>query len=147
MPAPLQSPLHEQHETMRRSVGFVLYPLVLLATTYDTRLMIWLRFLVGGAIVALEPIIAQRFGNRIAGLALLFPTLIILSLLSIGQANGAQSVDKTAAAAMWGVPAQVVFLLTLLLLAQFVKHSYLLWIAGGVAAWLLASILILQIQK
>ncbi len=53
-----------------------------------TTAMFWLRFAVGGAVVASVPIAAQRLGARGAALFMLIPYITILSLISIDTSNG-----------------------------------------------------------
>lgn len=110
--------------------------------------MFWLRFLVGGLIIAFIPIMAERLGGKLAGLVVVFPTLITLSFLAIGQAYGPSLVKQASIGALWGVPALVIFLIiTYLMALVFKDQSYLLWISGGIISWIIIAYIILKIKQ
>lgn len=108
--------------------------------------MFWIRFLVGGLIIAVEPLIAERLGGKWAGLIVVFPTLILLSFLSIGQADGSPFVKQASTGALWGLPALIVFLLATYVFSVVLKQSYLYWLAGGVICWLIVAYIILRFE-
>lgn len=109
--------------------------------------MFWIRFLLGGLIIALEPVIAERLGGKLAGLVVVFPTLIVLSLLSIGQTDGSPLVKQAISGAMWGLPALIFFLAGAYVLSVTLKQSYLYWLSGGIVCWFLAAYLILKFEQ
>lgn len=99
-----------------------------------------LRFFAAGLLVASVPLIAAQFGDRSAGMILLFPLVTVLGLSVLGMDRGNQAVAEAAISAVWALPAVLVFLLAV--------H----WAAGhglplaitlgiGVAAWVLAGLL------
>jgi uncharacterized membrane protein (GlpM family) len=108
--------------------------------------MFYIRFVIGGLIIALEPVLAKHIGGKLAGLVLVFPTLITLALISIGQADGPSLLKQTDSGALWGIPALVVFLLAVYFFSQIFKQSYLIWIGGGVVAWLIVALIILKLE-
>jgi len=108
--------------------------------------MFWIRFLLGGLIIALEPLIAERLGGKLAGLIVVFPTLIVLSFLAIGEADGSSFVRQASAGALWGVPALVIFLAVTYFLALTFKQSYLLWLGGGLICWFIVAYIMLKFE-
>jgi uncharacterized membrane protein (GlpM family) len=69
------------------------------------------RFVIGGTLVAILPVIARRLGPDIAGLGLLFPAVSFAGLLFIGRAEGLPAVASTALSAVFLLPTVVAFLL------------------------------------
>lgn len=72
---------------------------------------IFVRFVLGGALVAALPLIARRLGPQTAGLALLFPAVSFAGLLFVGKSEGLPAVATTSLAAIVGLPTVIAFLL------------------------------------
>jgi uncharacterized membrane protein (GlpM family) len=96
------------------------------------------RFVVGGALVAALPTIAQQFGPATAGLALLFPAVSFAGLLFVGQTEGLSAVAAASIAAIAGLPTVVAFLLAVHLGAQR-GLSLPLVLALGTLSWFVAA--------
>jgi uncharacterized membrane protein (GlpM family) len=92
------------------------------------------RFVLGGTLVAILPIIARRFGPDIAGLVLLFPAVSFAGLLFIGQSQGMSVVASTALSAIFLLPTVVAFLLTVHLAAQR-NSSLAIALLAGTLSW------------
>ncbi len=98
-----------------------------------------LRFVLGGAIVASLPLIAERFGPTITGLAVLFPAVTLAGFLVLGQAQGLDAVAATSVRACFGLPTVAAFLLVVHLTARNgVPLPFVL--LAGVGGWLLAAV-------
>ena len=97
------------------------------------------RFVLGGAIVAALPLIADRFGPGATGLAVLFPAVTFAGFLFLGQSEGLDVVAATSVKACLGLPTVVTFLLVVHVTARNgVPLPFVL--LSGVAGWLLAAV-------
>jgi uncharacterized membrane protein (GlpM family) len=70
------------------------------------------RFVIGGALVALLPVAADKAGTAVAGVLLLYPAVSLAGLLFIGLADGLPAVASTSIAAVLGIPTVLAFLLS-----------------------------------
>lgn len=57
-------------------------------------------FLVGGALVTILSLIAERAGHRIAGIIMMFPTTLVLGFFFLGYTTSAQHVSNSIPAAL-----------------------------------------------
>ncbi len=69
-----------------------------------------LRFLVGGLLIALAPIVANRYGGSIAGLVLLFPVVTLTGFGFIALRSGGGTMQSAAAGSLKTLPAVLAFL-------------------------------------
>jgi uncharacterized membrane protein (GlpM family) len=92
------------------------------------------RFLIGGTLVAILPIIAKRLGPDFAGLTLLFPAVSFAGLLFIGRAQGMPQVAATALSAVLLLPTVVAFLFTVYVAAKN-KSSLAVALLLGTLSW------------
>jgi uncharacterized membrane protein (GlpM family) len=95
----------------------------------------FVRFVLGGTIVAILPFIARRFSPDIAGLVLLFPALSFAGPLVLGQSQGMSVVASTALSAIFLLPTVVAFLLPVHLAAQR-DSSLAVELFAGTVSWL-----------
>jgi uncharacterized membrane protein (GlpM family) len=95
---------------------------------------ILVRFVLGGALVAALPVIAQRLGPQTAGLALLFPAVSFAGLLFVGKSQGLPAVATASLAAVVGLPTVVAFLLAVHLSARR-GMSLSVTLALGTLSW------------
>lgn len=93
------------------------------------------RFVIGGALVAALPYIAQRFGPATAGLALLFPAVSFAGLLFVGESEGMPAVASASLAAVFGLPTVAAFLLAVHVTAQR-GLSLPVVLGAGLISWL-----------
>lgn len=98
-----------------------------------------LRFILGGALIALLPMVSQQFGPAIAGVALLFPAVTLSGLYVLGQTEGSSAMAAAAGAAVLGLPTVLAFLLGVRLGAS-AGLSVLGSLAAGVAAWFIVAV-------
>ena len=106
-----------------------------------------LRFLGAGLLVATLPLVANKFGDTLAGIVLLFPLLTFTGLVVLGLERGVESIARTALASALGLPTVLVFLLTVYFTA---RHGIaVLYVFGAAfAAWFVcAAILVLIMQQ
>lgn len=101
-----------------------------------------IRFVSAGLLVASLPLVASRFGDRVAGLLLLFPLVTAAGLLVVGLDRGGAAVAALSFSALVGVPAVVAFLLAVHVTARL--GMALPWtLIIGVVAWLIAATVLL----
>lgn len=70
-----------------------------------------IRFLAGGLIVAFLPILAQRLGPEMAGIAALLPLVTLSGFYFLGSSQGSEVVARASLASLLAVPAVAAFLL------------------------------------
>lgn len=103
------------------------------------------RFLTGGALIALLPLVSQRFGSSVAGVFLLFPAVSVIGLVVLGQAQGNSVVASASLTALIAVPTVAVFLLVVhLTLSRGIVLP--LALATAIAAWLLTAVPIVWLR-
>lgn len=96
------------------------------------------RFLVGGALVALLPVVAQRMGPYVAGTLLLFPAVSFAGLMFVGLSEGVASIEKVSLAAAWSLPTVLAFLVTVHVAARN-RLPLQIVLSVGVVAWCIVS--------
>lgn len=94
-----------------------------------------LRFVIGGGLVALLPIVSERFGPAVAGVFLLFPAVTFTGLLFLGRAEGLAAVAQTSISAMIGLPAVAAFLLGVHY-SSSAGRNLIATLLLGIASWL-----------
>jgi uncharacterized membrane protein (GlpM family) len=99
------------------------------------------RFIIGGGILAIVPIIAHECGNRDAGFLLVFPTLIIIGFVSQYISHGKKATTELVHASLIGVPALVFFMVVCYLLLRC-NADLGIAIAAGSVVWFAVVILI-----
>jgi len=103
--------------------------------------MFFLRFLIGGLAVASLPLIADRFGNKIAGYLTVFPVLMFMSFLVLYIARGSGPTIEASKAYLVGMPAVFIASLAILVFVQKGSNIYLA-ITVGAVSWFLVIALI-----
>lgn len=94
-------------------------------------LILVLRFVLAGSIVAAAPVLAERVGPAAAGLVLAFPTLITLGLVGVGLDGG--DVAGTARGVLVGLLALASYAAVVASLASRVVWPVAL--LAGAGAW------------
>lgn len=74
-------------------------------------MLVALRFLVAGTIVAALPTVAERFGPRTAALVLLVPVVTAAGLVALHRERGPAAAEAAAFAALPGLGAVAAFLI------------------------------------
>lgn len=69
-----------------------------------------IRFLVGGALVALLPLVSEKLGVAAGGLLILFPAISFLGLLFLGVRSGVPLVAEVSLSAAFSLPTVLAFL-------------------------------------
>jgi len=105
-----------------------------------------LRFVTAGLLVATLPIVANQFGDRVAGLILLCPVVTLTGLVVLGLDRGIESVARTSLASLIGVPTVLVFLLTVHFCARQ-RLAPPLFFGMGLLAWLVSAVIIVSIMQ
>ncbi len=101
-----------------------------------------LRFVAGGLVIALAPIVANRYGGSIAGLILLFPIVTLTGFGFIALRSGASTMQAAAAGSLKTLPAVLVFLAGVYFGARLgLPASGAL--GAGLAAWLIVAAMLL----
>jgi uncharacterized membrane protein (GlpM family) len=95
---------------------------------------VFVRFVVGGTLVAVLPLVSERVGPAVAGALLLLPAVSLAGLVFIGRDQGLHVVADTSIAAILGLPAVLAFLLGVHYSARY-GSSLALAIALGTACW------------
>jgi uncharacterized membrane protein (GlpM family) len=97
-----------------------------------------LRFVGAGLLVGSLPWIAMQFGDRAAGLMLLFPVVTVSGFLVLGLERGPGAVADASAGSVAGLPLVLAFLVAVHVSAR--QGLSLPWIVViGVTAWLAAA--------
>lgn len=93
------------------------------------------RFIAGGALVALLPLVSQRFGPATAGVLLLFPAVSVVGLVVVFQAQGTVAMQAATLTALVAIPTVMAFLLvTYVALVHGLGATWAL--VCGIVAWL-----------
>jgi len=95
------------------------------------------RFAVGGLLIATLPVIASRFGNRMAGLVAVFPITIGISLIVLLQSRGATSAKAAALSSLYSLPATAAFLLVVIFAVN--KFSFMTVLILGILGWFVVA--------
>lgn len=77
-----------------------------------------LRFILGGAVVAAVPLVAQLWGTAAAGVVVLFPAVSFVALLFVGRSQGLDAVAAISLDAVLALPTVVAFMLSVHFTAQ-----------------------------
>lgn len=101
-----------------------------------------LRFLLGGAIIALLPVVARHLGATVGGLLLLFPAITLVGLFFLERSLGTQEAVQVAGRALYVLPTVLAFLLTVWFLGPRLG-SFTLALLGGVLAWLGVAVVLM----
>ena len=100
-------------------------------------LSLFLKCVIGAAVVLLISILSKSKAFYIAGLVPLFPTFALIAHVIVSQEKGAEALRQTALFGLWSLIPYFVYLLTVYLLAT--KLS--MWSCLGVATlcWIVAA--------
>ena len=100
-------------------------------------LSLFLKCIIGAAVVLLISILSKSKAFYIAGLVPLFPTLALIAHVIVMQEKGAEALKQTALFGLWSLIPYFIYLLAVYLLAT--KLS--MWSCLGVATlcWIIAA--------
>lgn len=93
-----------------------------------------------GGLVTMAIVLASKRGNVLPGILPLAPTFAIIALLAVGAKGEPQGFREACLAGAKTIPAYLVFLGVTYALSGIA--DYRLAILGGLAAWLVAALLI-----
>ena len=97
-----------------------------------------LRFIGAGMLVAVLPAIARGFGDRVAGIILVFPVVTFCGFLVLGLERGVAPIAQASAGSIIALPAVLTFLFVVHVGAK--QQRSLAWILiAGLIAWLLTA--------
>jgi uncharacterized membrane protein (GlpM family) len=98
-----------------------------------------IRFVFGGLLVALIPLVSRAASPRLAGVLILLPAITLLSFLFIGRDQGVSAVSKASGAAIYSLPAVLAFLVGVHLVARR-DGDLVTALALGVLMWLVIAV-------
>lgn len=100
-------------------------------------LSLFLKCILGAAVVLLISILSKSKAFYIAGLVPLFPTFALIAHVIVAQGKGAEALKQTALFGLWSLIPYFIYLLTVYLLAT--KLS--MWSCLGIATlcWIVAA--------
>lgn len=100
-------------------------------------LSLFLKCILGAAVVLLISILSKSKAFYIAGLVPLFPTFALIAHVIVAQEKGAEALKQTALFGLWSLIPYFIYLLTVYLLAT--KLS--MWSCLGIATlcWIVAA--------
>jgi uncharacterized membrane protein (GlpM family) len=98
--------------------------------------MFLIRFFIGGLMIASIPLIAHKFGDKVAGYITLFPIIMILSFVVLFLTNGSKSTIHAAQAYLIGLPSVAIATIVILILLHRGINIYLT-VVCGIASWIL----------
>ena len=93
------------------------------------------RFAVGGAVVAAIPLIADRFGARVAGTVALVPAVAVVGLVAVYLQDGREAFAAGALGALWSLVALGGFLAAVWFAASRTAAPVWVVIAAAYALW------------
>lgn len=99
--------------------------------------MFWIRFVMGGLIVALVPTVAKHASPRLAGLLLVMPIIGVVALLFAAQDHNNEIVTNIAQGAIIGLIPLLAFYATIILLNK--SYPSLVILTGALFVWLLSA--------
>lgn len=105
-----------------------------------------LRFLAAGLLVATLPLVANKFGDMVAGIVLLFPLLTFTGLLVLGLERGTESIARTSISSVFGLPTVLVFLLTVHFTARQ-QMAIPLVFGSAFAAWFVCAVIVVSVMQ
>ena len=94
----------------------------------------FVRFLAGGLIVALVPIVAEAFGPGVAGVAVLAPVVTVAGFVALNVSEGGRAVERAAGVAIVGMPAIAAYLVVFYLCQRYTGRLPIA-LAAGLVAW------------
>ncbi len=100
-----------------------------------------LRFVIAGSIIALLPIVANRFGPSVAGLMLLIPAITLIGYAFLGAEGGSAVVQQASLASIWGIITVGAFIGTVYLVVRS-TGGVALALSLGFAAWIIMTFII-----
>jgi len=96
------------------------------------------RFVVGGLVVALVPVVARHLGPRPAAILMVVPAISLVSLAVLWASGGPSQVQRVALAALPGLLPVVVFLAAVAVAVSLRLPSWAAF-GGATLAWVVAS--------
>ena len=107
--------------------------------------MFIVRFEFGGLIIALVPVIANRFGGKVAGYLTLVPIIMFLSFIAIYLTEGSKTTMQAAQAYLIGIPSVAISAIIILLFLKQGVNIYLTVLAA-LAIWFVAIEIIYKLS-
>ena len=105
-----------------------------------------IRFVVGGVMVAIIPILAEYAGKAVAGVAVMLPVITVSSMYFIGRSSGSHAVGGVALSALMAVPTAIV-LLGSVYLAIRLGMRYLFALSLGLLAWCVSAMVVVLLTR
>ena len=104
-------------------------------------LSLFLKCVIGAAVVLLISILSKSKAFYIAGLVPLFPTFALIAHVIVAQEKGADALKQTALFGMWSLIPYFIYLLMVYLVATKLP----MWSCLGVATacWIIAAIVLI----
>jgi uncharacterized membrane protein (GlpM family) len=94
----------------------------------------FVRFIAGGLIVALVPIVAEAFGPGVAGIAVLAPVVTVAGFIALSVSEGGRAVERAAGVAIVGMPAIAAYLIVFYLCQRYTGR-FPIALSAGLLAW------------
>ena len=104
-----------------------------------------LRFIAGGLLVALIPVVAARFSANVAGVALMFPVVTAVGLGALWLTRGNDDVRKAAVGGLIALPAVAAWILGLVAAMRF-RLPFPAAAFFGVGAWVAVAVLAVRLK-
>lgn len=102
------------------------------------------RFVIGGTVVALVPILSRHLGPTAGGVASLLPAQLILVLVFLNRESGTNATSQAMMSAMIGLPTLLVFLgVAYYMLKQ--SNNLSLSLAAASAVWIVLAVVLVGI--
>jgi uncharacterized membrane protein (GlpM family) len=99
------------------------------------------RFLIGGILIALLPVVASKATPRIAGLVAMIPAVTLFGFTFLGQDQGVPAVGEAARGSLLGLLAVFAFLATVSTVSSE-NRSLVSTLGLGVLSWLAVATVI-----
>jgi len=103
-----------------------------------------MRFIFGGLIIALVPVIANRFNGKIAGLVTLLPIIMFISFIAIFASEGSKTTTQAAQAYLIGLPSVAIAVAIILV---FLKQGISIYLAvlAALVIWFISVAVIYKL--
>ena len=110
------------------------------APGHEGKMLFVVRFVTGGLIIATLPVVANRFGAKVAGILVTMPVLTTCGFLALGTSVNRAAIQTAAKGSLLAIPSSIAYLLVLRLV---IGHGLPLVpsLAVAVGAWAAFAIL------
>ena len=103
--------------------------------------MFYIRFIIGGLIIASVPVVANRLNAKTAGYVTLIPVIMFISFLTLYFSSGNHVTQKAAQAYLVGLPSVIVAAFLMVLLLKYSVNIYAT-VALSLLAWFVSILII-----